>query len=766
MKNKTLIRTNILVCLIITIGFVFTSVISYNSNKGQFEEDIEQVATLTQDGIYNDIAAIFSEPVSVSVTMANDSLLKDFLTQEKKESVDEKYIQKMQDFLGSYKEKYEYDSVFLVSAASNRYYHFDGLDRVLTKDNPENVWYYDFLKSDEEYSLNVDNDEATKENTITVFVNCKIKDDNGSVMGVVGVGLKVNSLQELFRKYESEYAIKAYLVDKFGTIQISSDKTGYEKTNLFDTASYKSSKARILDEQNEKQKFWYYDDKSSGYVVSRFEPNLKWHLIVENDTTALLKQLNTQLLKNLITIVAIIALVLVTITAVIKKYNAQIIKLTVSQELEYQRLLHETTAGLYENIFEFDITNNRAGGESTKQFFKSYGMSPDAPYDKALEVIAQKQIKDEYIKGYLDMFAPGNIMKTYESGITNLTYDFMITQDGESYHWIRLTARIFFWNSDKSVRMITYRENVDSQKRRELELIDEVQKDAMTGLYNKGATEALISQILQDDMQNEVCHAFLILDIDNFKTVNDTMGHSFGDDVIRELASEIDTQFHEGDIVGRIGGDEFVVLIKNVSETDKLKNKLERVCSKLGYKNFGGKTEYHITCSIGVAIFKKDGLKYAELYEKADQALYYAKGHGKAAFSIFGEDTNVRTTQISQRDTEKLLNEATDGIAKFACTTPLTLLYFNEKFMSLTGNEARSLSAQGVDPFIVVHPDDIKNLEDTLSRALKSKEVFSARFRLRHKDGHYFKVKVQCAFADEMYKNKYPVLYVMYVKKD
>ena len=187
LRKHSLLKTNILVCTIILIGFFITAIVSYRSNIGVFEKDVEHVSTLATEGINSQIKSIFSRPVSVSLTMANDHLLKSFLTEEMQHPGNRAYITKMQAYLDAYRKKYNYDSVFLVSTRTRHYYHFSGLNRTLYEGHPENVWYYRFLKNDEEYSLNIDNDEAT-DDSITVFVNCKIRDANGFIMGVVGVG--------------------------------------------------------------------------------------------------------------------------------------------------------------------------------------------------------------------------------------------------------------------------------------------------------------------------------------------------------------------------------------------------------------------------------------------------------------------------------------------------------------------------------------------------------------------------------------------------
>ncbi|WP_242984555.1 hypothetical protein [Clostridium sp. chh4-2] len=145
MKNKILLRTNIFVCTIIVLGFIITSITSYRSNLGVFEKDVENVSDLAADGIFYQIESIFTKPVNVSLTMANDNLLKEFLSDETERLDDDSFIQSMRDYLDAYREKYSYDSVFLVSTQTGRYYHFNGLDRKMEPDNPENVWYYDFI---------------------------------------------------------------------------------------------------------------------------------------------------------------------------------------------------------------------------------------------------------------------------------------------------------------------------------------------------------------------------------------------------------------------------------------------------------------------------------------------------------------------------------------------------------------------------------------------------------------------------------------------
>lgn len=239
MKKNILIRTNLLVCLIIVIGFLITAFLSYQMNYTVSLDNIEQVSSLTSEGIYYQLTTLFTKPVNISLTMANDSLLRTTLLQEQENLDSSEYIETLREYLNSYRIKYNYDSVFLVSSATHRYYNFEGLDRTLEPENPENDWYYDSLSLYQDYWINVDNDEvAGANNKITVFINCSIQEDDGTLLGTVGVGLQIDSLQALIQEYENQYNVEAYLVDQNGMIEIASHYTGYEKVNFFSLFDY------------------------------------------------------------------------------------------------------------------------------------------------------------------------------------------------------------------------------------------------------------------------------------------------------------------------------------------------------------------------------------------------------------------------------------------------------------------------------------------------------------------------------------------------
>lgn len=639
MKKNTLLKVNVLIGIIIVLGFLITSFVNYYNNVKIMREDVKNVADLTAEIIYHKIDADFTKPINISLTMANDTLLKDFLMNENKNKRgnDKSYINTLKDYLYTYKKKYDYDSVFLVSVKTNKYYHYNGIDRILGKSNPENKWYYEFLNSKEEYSINIDNDEALN-NEITVFINCRIKDKNNNNLGVVGVGFKVDNLQKLFRDYENKFGVKAYLINSKGDIQISTSNTGYENANLFEKEDFKSLKNKILIDKNDisSQSLWFEEKSKNSYIVNNYIKNLNWHLIIDNDTTKIQNSFRNQMMFGILTVTVVIILIILIITKIIRNYRDNIERLTIEKEKKHRTVFQTETAKIYENIYEIDITHNKSASEETDEYFESLGVPVNTPFNEALDIIAEKQIKEKYRSGYLNTFSPENVLKQYNNGIESLYYDFMTRENSEEvYHWVRITTRIFYWDDDKSIRMLVYRQNIDEEKSRESKLFEKMESDSLTGLYNKAATQNYIHDILSNSKNNKD-YAFFIFDIDNFKNVNDTLGHAAGDKVIYDFANAIKDEFRDNDIIGRIGGDEFAAFIP-CTDMDMVKKKAMSILESLSYEYTDDKGKVNISSSIGVSTTFESERDFESLYKNADKALYKTKENGKNGFTLYAE---------------------------------------------------------------------------------------------------------------------------------
>lgn len=199
---------------------------------------------------------------------------------------------------------------------------------------------------------------------------------------------------------------------------------------------------------------------------------------------------------------------------------------------------------------------------------------------------------------------------------------------------MRITARIVRRESDGSARMLTYRQNIDAEKRWEQPLRELAQTDEMTCLYTKTATARHITELLASESQAN--YTLFMLDIDNFKEANDKFGHGFGDLVIEAFAQALEANFTESGVIGRLGGDEFAAFILAPDET-WVRYKAQQLLESLAWDYTREGNSWHISTSMGIALAPQDGDNFIELYKRADVALYSSKKQGRNTFTLYGD---------------------------------------------------------------------------------------------------------------------------------
>lgn len=219
-------------------------------------------------------------------------------------------------------------------------------------------------------------------------------------------------------------------------------------------------------------------------------------------------------------------------------------------------------------------------------------------------------------------------------------FDFRTNRFDDDYCWHQVNLTSLLGTEGYVTRIVGRMINIHEKKLKELDLVIRAEKDALTGLYNKGATLQLIGDAIATE-EDDAVSALMIVDLDSFKEVNDTLGHAVGDKVLIDAAEALSNIFKGGDIVGRIGGDEFVVYMRNLNTVSSADILASKVVKKLDFKLPTESGVINVTCSIGIAIFPYHGKTYDDLFIKADKALYTTKGNGKHGYRIYDAASTV-----------------------------------------------------------------------------------------------------------------------------
>lgn len=164
--------------------------------------------------------------------------------------------------------------------------------------------------------------------------------------------------------------------------------------------------------------------------------------------------------------------------------------------------------------------------------------------------------------------------------------------------------------------------------------------DSLSGLANRNSLNEYIQRVIPQMARKKEEFAFLFLDIDHFKTVNDSLGHNIGDELLQNIASIIKKTLRPSDFVARVGGDEFVIIIQDYKSYVELSTVIQRIQSHLAKQWVIQTHPINIGCSIGVAFFPKDGKDMFSLMKNADIAMYEAKKLGRNQYHFFTEELN------------------------------------------------------------------------------------------------------------------------------
>ncbi len=205
--------------------------------------------------------------------------------------------------------------------------------------------------------------------------------------------------------------------------------------------------------------------------------------------------------------------------------------------------------------------------------------------------------------------------------------------DGPGSRWVSLSVFMSRAEVSGDVCALIYVNDIDPRRRAELELQQRAESDPLTGLYNRSAVIPKIKKALED-RKDTMCALFMV-DLDNFKGINDTFGHMYGDAVLSEMASHLQQIFRRTDMIGRMGGDEFTIFLPDIPSEEFAMQRAQLICDRMQATHSRQGEDLQISGSVGVAFAPQHGVTFDALYAHSDEALYHAKNHGKNKYCVY-----------------------------------------------------------------------------------------------------------------------------------
>ena len=315
-------------------------------------------------------------------------------------------------------------------------------------------------------------------------------------------------------------------------------------------------------------------------------------------------------------------------------------------ESSYQneRKLQEIMNAGFLSVFEVNITQNRMILIDKEAAAKLSSPPEEGVYDEILQAALSK-IHPDFQKKVYEKMKCRALHLAYMRGIHTCNVEYRLKRKG-CYHWINASIQLLKKDSSADIFARVFLKDIQAQKEKEEKLQKEVHIDALTGAYNRKGIITHIEELLRQNP--EAISACVSLDIDNFKEVNDTFGHLYGDAVLSETAKKIQKLCRSDTLIGRLGGDEFVAFFPRLQSEEVLMHAAERLQSALVNTYTSGSHMVKTSVSMGISFYPRHGTTFTELYDKADIAMYHCKRNGKNGWTVY-HDTMERCQQIMEK---------------------------------------------------------------------------------------------------------------------
>ncbi|MEG1798668.1 MAG: GGDEF domain-containing protein, partial [Synergistaceae bacterium] len=288
-------------------------------------------------------------------------------------------------------------------------------------------------------------------------------------------------------------------------------------------------------------------------------------------------------------------------------------------------------------IFEHNLTH-----DALESIVGELQVLPDIDagfhFNRITAECAKKNIFKDDADFYVKFLNRERLLIGFYSGTTEEALDFRLRAENDGgFRWIHLTVRMVESPDTHEIKAFLIFEDMHEKKLEMLSKEELIHEDPLTGVLNRKSFAERVDFLIQVYPSSQ--HAFFMIDLYNFKHVNDSYGHVTGDKLLMDIAASLKSVLRSGDLIGLIGGDVFMVCLKCVPNDSVLARKAEALCQLMKVEVADG---FMVSGSIGIAVYPRDGGSFSELYEVSDVAVYRAKNSGRSRYEFYSQPSNER----------------------------------------------------------------------------------------------------------------------------
>lgn len=258
-------------------------------------------------------------------------------------------------------------------------------------------------------------------------------------------------------------------------------------------------------------------------------------------------------------------------------------------------------------------------------------VAPDTPYEQFVIDMSPQYIFEEDREQFFHKFSIHSIQEAFQNGANQVSSKYRMKISDGSYAWTETIIRLIQDVASGDKKGIMYVKNIDEETKAAKIIKEKAEYDSLTKVLNQGTFVQKATAL----MESGLGAVLLMIDVDNFKAVNDTLGHPTGDKVLIKVGEFLQEMFSEPALVGRLGGDEFGVFLEDEQTDDLMRTRVNLLLDTVRRFRLPEAPQFGFSLSVGVARLEKGS--FSELYQTADTMLYQAKGKGKDT-AVFSRD--------------------------------------------------------------------------------------------------------------------------------